>query len=423
MIRIVVSFFLIFSSIVQVFTGTERRIGKLYELDWEEYYSLGANSFPYHPSESNPDLSMVGALLSRSGTLGTGTLIAPNAVVTAAHVIRNAFGDEVIPSDWEFLLGANENWSTSMNRIAVSSILIHPGWTARQNKYNRLGDGDELGVDIALVYLKYPFHGVFPARLPVVDDDPLGQRAVLAGYGSLVEGINGRSNESNQRRVGGENVFDRSVPKVQKDGVPDAYRGGLLAMDFDSSSSVHNSLDQEKPIIDLLGPGDSEAQPLPLEASTAYGDSGGPAFAHTSDAWRLHGVVSYGTKNSRYGDVTVFTRLASHHDWITSNIPAWPTARTIGFGDWRENVWWGYFLPFDNKWNYHATLGWVYVSSPSEDSFWAWQSSLGWVWFSKLAYPSFYSSESEDWNYLDIISSKAGRVLVYSYSLETWKYL
>lgn len=401
----------------------ERRIGKLYHESWESYFALGANDYPHSPSESTPDFSPVGVLLSRSGTVGSGTLIAPNVLVTAAHVLRNSFADEVNPADWEFLLGSNEDWTTSEGKNKVKHILLHPGWTARQNRYNRFGDGDELGVDVALVFLDQPIDGVFPARIPESNDDPLGKRAVLAGYGTLVEGINGKRLESNQRRVGGENIFDRSVAKVVKEGVPDSYLGGLLAIDFDSSSSVHNTLGEGKKGLELLGEGQSDLAPLPLEATTAYGDSGGPAFARTQNEWRVHGVVSYGTKNSRYGDVTVFTRLSSHYDWIMENSPSWPSARTIGYKDWRESSWWGIFLPKINDWYYHISLGWVFIPAPSGDSFWAWHISLGWIWFSSQVHPFLYEQKTSNWYYLSTEQSVGGRILLYNYALEVWEYV
>ena len=87
----------------------------------------------------------------------------------------------------------------------------------------------------------------------------------------------------------------------------------------------------------ILGSGNSTATPLPLEASTAPGDSGGPAFVYTNDAWRVHGVVSYGTDNSTYGDVTIYTRIASHYDWIHTRLPNWHNAKFIGEGNWRES--------------------------------------------------------------------------------------
>jgi len=404
-------------------SGNDRRIGKLYQQDWESYFALGANAFPYVPSETIPDFSPVGALLSRSGTVGSGTLIAPNVVITAAHVIRNSYADNVVPSDWEFLLGANEDWSSSQRKTQVSNILLHPGWEARQNRNNRYGDGDELGVDVALIYLEESIHGHFPARLPETNDDPLGLRAVLAGYGTLVEGINGNRDTSNQRRVGGENTFDRSVPKVFKEGVPDQHLGGLLAIDFDSSADNHNTLGSDKPVMDLLGTGASEMSPLPLEASTAYGDSGGPAFAYTQEEWRVHGVVSYGTNNSRYGDVTVFTRLASHYDWIVQNIPSWPSARTIGYDNWRESRWWGVFLPLQDGWNYHSLTGWNYVPAESEDSFWAWHSSMGWGWYSSKVYPFFFDLLSDEWYFLSLEHTKPGSILRYNYKISDWEFV
>jgi len=344
-------------------------------------------------------------------------------VITAAHVIKNSFADSVDASDWQFLLGSDENWNTSEKKTPVSKILLHPGWVARQNQFNRFGDGDELGVDLAIVYLASPVVGVYPAQFPQPSDDPLGQRAVLAGFGTLVEGINGNANDSNQRRVGGENIFDRSVEKVFKEGVPDSHLGGLLAIDFDSSEEKHNTLGSNMPNMDLLGAGNSDTSPLPLEASTAYGDSGGPAFAHTQGAWRVHGVVSYGTKSSKYGDVTVFTRIASHHSWISENLPDWPNAKSIGYNEWRESSWWGIFVPLENKWSYHYLLGWVYVPNNQDDSFWLWHPSLGWSWFSPLAYPNFYEFTSKQWYYLSKELSMPGLIVRYNHQKQNWEHL
>ena len=69
--------------------GDQRRIGKRGDLDWTNYYQLGNNSGTYLPSELYPDLSVVGALISSTGALGTATLVAPNYIVTAAHVVKN----------------------------------------------------------------------------------------------------------------------------------------------------------------------------------------------------------------------------------------------------------------------------------------------------------------------------------------------
>ena len=384
--RILLISLLILTSYFPVFSD-ERRIGWLANQSLESYEKLGANQPPYQSSLQYPDLSVVGALISSQGNkLGTATLIAPDVVVTAAHVLENYFSDNADPSEWKFYLGAERS---DPDVYEIESFTLHPSWKIRQKDVKLLdrnnvhigdGDGDLLGVDIALAYLKAPILDVFPARLPNEYDDPLGERAVLAGFGNVVNGATGVEDFGNSKRIGGENTFDRSVAKVSvpqtwdPDGdnisepVLNSSLGGLLGVDFDSPSNLNNSLGQGESI-DLLGNGTSVASPLSLEASTAPGDSGGPAFSHTQDYWRVHGVVSYGTTNSTYGDVTIYTRLASHFEWLQNNLPNWADSRMLGNSGWRENPWLGIFAPFDKNWNFHRKLGWLYIPFPKGNFF------------------------------------------------------
>ena len=288
--------------------------------------------------------------------MGTGTLIAPNYVVTAAHVLNDYYE---IPekSDWEFVMYYDFGDATSVFKYQVDRIIIHPAWIARQTSSNTLGDGDELGVDLALVQLNRSVGGVYPARLPNTTDDPLGERAVLAGFGSLVEGLSGSQDGSNDRRVGGENTIDRSVAQVFKAGVSESqrvgYSGLILIHRNKATIPLWNS-------VDLLGSGTSQANPIALEASTAVGDSGGPAFCRTNDFWRVHGVVSYGTNDSSYGDVTVYTRLASHYEWLINQLPDWADSKILDESGWVQNPWFGTLVPVSNDWIYHMNLGWLY---------------------------------------------------------------
>ena len=82
--------------------------------------------------------------------------------------------------------------------------------------------------------------GLYPARLPSENDDPLGLRAVLGGFGTLVEGDSGAQDGSNDQRVGGENIIDRSVAKVTKLEYDDQL--GVCSIDFDSPQLQHNVL-------------------------------------------------------------------------------------------------------------------------------------------------------------------------------------
>jgi hypothetical protein len=415
-----------------------RRIGRLETVSWEEYFALGANHGTYIVNESYPDLSVVGALVSSSKGVGTATLIAPNIILTAAHVIKNTYSDFPTPSEWRFYMGNNlqsssdiSSWSSN-EVYSVREFFVHEGWTARQTLANRKGDGDVLGVDIAIAVLDQNVMGYYPARLPGAKEEPLNKRAILSGFGSLVEGNSGSVHDLNRKRTGAENTIDRSVPKVNEDGVPDISLGGLLGIDFDSptSSESKNALSENfdvsgRPVLEearqILGSGTSTATALPLEASTAPGDSGGPAFVYTNDAWRVHGVVSYGTDDSTYGDVTIYTRIASHYEWIHNKLPNWHNAKFIGEGEWRESPWLGPLLPYDSNWNFLTKLGWLYVSQAVGESFWAWNYLMqDWIWMSSELFPYIYSYSSGNWIYISESKSNALSIRAYDFAQKKW---
>ena len=80
---------ILFLFCLSLLLGDQRRLGKRHDLSWNSYYQLGINSGAYTSSEEYPDLSIVGALISTDGALGTATLVAPNYIVTAHHVVKN----------------------------------------------------------------------------------------------------------------------------------------------------------------------------------------------------------------------------------------------------------------------------------------------------------------------------------------------
>lgn len=400
---------------------SNRRLAKLDSQSWNQHTLLGANEGSYAESSNFPDLSMVGALQSVNRLLGTGTLIAPNLVVSAAHIFKNSYEEDYPdPDDWEFILAPDFQSATESQKFKVTKIIVHPGWLARQSSTNPLGDGDSIGVDLCLVQLDQNITGVFPIALPDGSTESIGQRIILAGFGNLFEGKTGLVQASNSKRLGGENTLDRVVEKFEVSNLAEGFWGGLLAFDFDSPLGTHNYLGSDYAPIDNLGTGDSNSVPLAMEASTATGDSGGPALLWDGINWRVHGVVSYGTNGSFYGDVTVFTRLGSHADWIHNYLPSWAEAKFHPNTIWRESDWLGFFINYESGWNFHSQFGWFFCSYQKGGTVWIWQNGIGWWWTSRETFPFLFDSNKQNWFYMDSKASTSKALVLYDYSLKKW---
>ncbi|MBL6826823.1 MAG: trypsin-like serine protease [Opitutales bacterium] len=398
-----------------------RRLGKLEGQDWYIHAALGENAYPYSSSTSIPDFSPVGALVSEKGTLGTATLIAPNLVITAAHVLKNSFSTPMPRSeDWEFILYPDFESANIDYRFKIDEIIIHPYWVARQSKDNPLGDGDKIGVDLALLKLKDSVSGVFPARLPHQNSPSTGQKIFISGFGNLVEGENGEFNPDNSRRMAGTNILDRVVKEIVVEGNKISQSGGLLALDFDSPEGNSNSLSKSEGAFENLPTGTSGSFPLELEVSTASGDSGGPLFARIDNQWRVFGTVSYGSSDSTYGDITVFSRIFNHLDWIGPYLPPWPSSKMLNESGWTKSDWFGVFLPFPSGWNYHVEYGWVWSKPFSEDSVWAYFNHLGWLWVTSSTFPFFYSNDTNNWLFFYNDKDETEAWVIYDFASTLW---
>ncbi|MEO0587577.1 MAG: trypsin-like serine protease, partial [Planctomycetota bacterium] len=220
----------------------------------------------------------VGQVITPAG-FGSGTLIANQYVLTAAHVVdRSSFASFTID-------GVS---------FGASDIIVHPKWKGSVNR--------SAGYDIALVRLTENVTaatGIKPAKLNR-KKRPLKETALTAGYGLGGNGRKGTKPGTSEKRAG-YNTVDRIV-----DG------GRILLTDFDDPRGREpNAL------------GDDRA--VRFESIVAPGDSGGGLFVKKGKQWRLAGVHSYasaydGSIDSDYGDLAGHVNVARHVNWIERNI-------------------------------------------------------------------------------------------------------
>lgn len=251
-----------------------------------------------------------GALLSIIPSLpdpflfASGTLIAPDWVLTAAHaVIQSA------PYPLHVYIGGNT--------YVVTHRIVHPDF-----------DGNPFsGYDIGLLRLQGPVTGITPAKR-YTSGDELGQVGTMVGFGYTGTGLTGILAIDGYRRAG-QNMIDAWL-----DYGIDPHLDDLLDMippwgvTFPNERIFLTDFDQPgDPSKSVMG----NATPLALECLVASGDSGGGVFIQNNEGEDLlAGIHSFDVyldydpqdpKLADYGDISGHTRVSEFNDWINATIP------------------------------------------------------------------------------------------------------
>jgi hypothetical protein len=209
---------------------------------------------------------------------GCGILIAPDWVLTAAHLILNA---------------SSATFTIEGTTYTSSKLFVDPSW-----------DGNDLhGSDFCLVQLSNSVTAIPPANL-YSGPSIFGQVGTYVGYGLTGTGLTGYKTLDGQKRAF-QNVIDGDI------GNP-AF---VLLSDFDNPHSPANN---------AFG----DATPLPLEGCVAPGDSGGGVFVQNGSQFFLAGIISFvaattptSSANSIYGNASGFDPISSALPWITATVP------------------------------------------------------------------------------------------------------
>jgi len=253
-------------------------------------------SLAYHRNLAmQPEFQAAGAVDFGGMGFGSGTLIAPGWVITAAH------GTEL----------------TSANRIQFTidgqtyqgaESYEHPQWMGT----SRITEG----YDIALVRLEGFVGGINPAEI-YRGESIVGRQAMLVGAGLTGNGFTGQVPGTLGVLHAGLNTIDLTADQLSVffPGVPLSSNG--LVIDFDNPDSG---------VLNRTG------SPFALEHEffPGQGDSGGAYWVEDTDGvWKVASIQSWGTTNGvgsnfgQYGNMAISAKLYEDQvlDWIGTTVP------------------------------------------------------------------------------------------------------
>jgi trypsin len=215
------------------------------------------------------------------GFLCTGTLIAPNVVLTAGHCGSVTGAAVGTPAGWpaaaiDVRIGSNK--SGQGEKVPVSQVIVQPNYLANS------------GYDITLLKLSRNSVNA-PTKVAGAAETSSwapGTLEKIVGWGATSEGGSTPST-----------LQEASVPITT-----DAYCAGAYS-DFDPKTMVCAGFPEGG-------------------TDTCQGDSGGPMFGSVAGALKVVGATSFGEGCARAGKPGVYARVADAtlREWIRSQAPA-----------------------------------------------------------------------------------------------------
>jgi secreted trypsin-like serine protease len=300
-------------------------------LPWQARSTIVTASNPFDPMYFVPPggrLDGVAGLIiyQQSGTfLCTGSLMANNHILTAAHCVTDATGTAQFDSVRAYFFPPDNGGLPEIHSVEFARIA--PGYTGEVVDEN----------DIAVLRLNtIPSAGV--KRYSLYTGAPTGQTFELSGFGASGRGRTGFTFADGARRVG-RNYYDFSFADAAWGGFWTGFFGtagvNVLLSDFDGPSPANNS----SCIIEFAVLGTGNFCNLGLsewEAGLGPGDSGGPNFVNGQLAGVNSFLLSFGSSfgdrddflNGSFGEFAGYARVDTHLQWIGAVTPE-PASLTL----------------------------------------------------------------------------------------------
>jgi hypothetical protein len=238
---------------------------------------------------NDPAFDGVGTFVNSWGYTGCGILIAPDWVLTAAHL---------------FTAATSGTFTLDGTAYSSTQLITDPNWNGSASN----------GSDFGLIHLSSPITSITP--LPFYTSSTLlEQTATFVGYGLTGTGLTGYQTLDGQKR-GFQDVVDVNNPSF-------GNTNYVFGATFDSPANGA----------------------LSLEGCVAPGDSGGGVFMSDGSQYYLAGVISFvaatdGNANSSYSDISGFDSILPAMPWITSIIVPEPSTIALLAASAVVLIWW-----------------------------------------------------------------------------------
>lgn len=275
-------------------------------------------------------------------SFGSGVLIAPDWVLTAAHVVYDVTKPGTTVS---FETDPDPAEVVKPGDFPVSGFFYADQVAIHEYYDNVLGPAG--GFDIALVHLEVPISPTqytpyvrFTAN-PATNPE-IGRVGTAVGFGASGTGITGYDPLTGGfYRLAGDNMVDglgsdpRLVEQFTARTVVDPDTGQTVSFTREQIAAQFIISDFDDPATDATWTNDGlnplgSPDPLALEYSVAPGDSGGPLMTLVNGQYQVMGINSFihgfpapwgdGTDTANYSDIAGYLRVSQFNDWINEVI-------------------------------------------------------------------------------------------------------